>query len=103
MDTKTLSLFKEVFSNIDYEKIILFGSRARGDFSEGSDHDVLIIVRKTLPIKEKMRLFTLMRKDLAKRGIDADIIIKSRDEINYLKNKIGNVVRHAMKEGVTLC
>jgi len=102
MNTKTQALFKEVFGSINYEKIILFGSRARGDFSEGSDHDVLIIVKKTLPVKEKMRLFTLFRRDLAKRGIDADIIIKSTDEVEYYKNKIGNVVRTAMMEGVAL-
>jgi len=102
MNTKTQALFKEVFENINYEKIILFGSRARGDFSEGSDHDVLVIVKKTLPVKEKMRLFALLRRDLAKRGIDADIIIKSTDEIEYYKNKIGNVVRTAMVEGAAL-
>lgn len=28
------------------KKIILFGSRARGDFREGSDYDFLIIVDK---------------------------------------------------------
>lgn len=28
------------------KKIILYGSRARGDFSEGSDYDFLIIVNK---------------------------------------------------------
>ncbi len=28
------------------EKIILFGSHARGDFTEGSDYDILVIVDK---------------------------------------------------------
>ena len=94
--------FKEVFGDLNCEKIILFGSRARGNFSEGSDYDILIILRKALPIKEKIRLFTRLRRDLAKRGVDADIIIKSRDEVDYYKDKIGNVVRNALRDGVTL-
>jgi hypothetical protein len=62
----------------------------------------LVIVKVLLSIKEKMRLTGLLRKELAKRGIDADIIIKSGDEINYYKEKIGSVVRNALKEGITL-
>ena len=93
---------KEVFADLDYEEIILFGSRARGDFSKGSDHDILIIMQRSLTIKEKMRLLSSLRKELAVKGIDADIIIKSRDEVNYYKDKIGNVVRAALKEGVAI-
>ena len=95
-------MLKETFGKLDYEKIILFGSRARDDFSEGSDYDILIIVQKSLAIEEKMRLLARLRKELAKKGIDADIIIKSNDEVEYYKDKIGSVVKTALKEGVAL-
>ena len=36
------------------------------------------------------------------KKIDADIIIKSKDEVEYYKDKIGSVVRSALKEGVPL-
>jgi hypothetical protein len=39
---------------ISVEKIILFGSRARGDFSRFSDYDILLIVDRTFTTKEKM-------------------------------------------------
>ena len=96
------TLLKKVLGDLNYEKLILFGSRARGDFSEGSDYDILIIVQKSLGIKEKMRLSARLRRELAKKGIDADIIVKSNDEIDYYKDKIGSVVRSALKEGVAL-
>ncbi|HJH28030.1 MAG TPA: nucleotidyltransferase domain-containing protein [Methanophagales archaeon] len=102
MNHEIQTLLKKVFGDLNYEKLILFGSRARGDFSEGSDYDILIIVQKRLGIKEKMRLSARLRRELAKKGIDADIILKSNDEIDYYKDKIGSVVRNALKEGVAL-
>jgi predicted nucleotidyltransferase len=39
------NLLKEMIQGVNYKEIILFGSRARGDFSEKSDHDILILRR----------------------------------------------------------
>lgn len=102
MNNEISELVKKTFENLDCEKIILFGSRARGDFRERSDYDILVIVKVFLTIKEKMKLTGLLRKELAKIGIDADIIIKSQDELDYYKEKIGSVVKSALKEGVAL-
>lgn len=102
VNKKIQKFLKQVLSDFNCEKIILFGSRARGDFSKGSDYDILIIVERTLSIEEKMKLSTHLRKELAKKEIDADIILKSRAEVEYYKNKIGSVVRTALKEGVTV-
>jgi len=44
------------------KNIILFGSRARGDFSKYSDYDFLIITEKTFNIKEKMEIAKTIRK-----------------------------------------
>ena len=43
-----------------------------------------------------------LRRALADEGIDADIIIKSHDEVEYYRDKIGSVVRMAVLEGVAL-
>ncbi len=102
MNNEISKLVKKTLGNLYCQRMVLFGSRARGDFKEGSDYDILVIVEVPLTIKEKMRLTRLLRKRLAKIGIDADIIIKSEDEINYYKEKIGSVVRGALKEGKAL-
>ena len=96
------SIIKRVLANIELEKVILFGSRARGDFIEESDYDILIIVKDRLNIKEKMRLTKQLRQKFAKEGIDADIIIKSKDEIEYYRDKIGSVIKSALEEGVAI-
>jgi len=84
------------------KKIILFGSRARGDFSKSSDYDLLIVTEKTFTFREKMKITGEMRKILVKFHIPSDIIIKSVDEIDYFKDKIGSVVREALKEGISI-
>jgi len=95
-------LLKGMLQRHDYEKIILFGSRARGDSSEKSDYDFMIIMKNNLIPREKIKLSSLLRKKLAKKGIDADLVIKSKDELYDYKTKIGSVVREALKEGITL-
>ena len=96
------NLLKEMLRGINYKEIILFGSRARGDYSEKSDYDILIVMKNILTIREKMELSSLLRKKLAKEEIDADIVIKSKEELNYYRTKIGSVVREVLKEGVRL-
>ena len=95
-------LLKGMLQGHNYEEIILFGSRARGDSSEKSDYDFMIVMKNNLIVREKIKLSSLLRKKLAKKGIDADLVIKSKDELNYYRTKIGSVVREALKEGITL-
>ena len=97
--TKTI---KDSLKGLDYQGIVLFGSRARGQASSTSDYDLLIVLRATISMQEKMRLSAALRRKLACKGIDADIIIKSEDEVAYYKELIGNVTGSALAEGVSL-
>jgi len=99
MNKEIRELIKKNLGNLTCERIILFGSRARGDSENRSDYDILVVVKSHLTIKENLRLTSLLRKELAKKGIDADIILKSEEEISYYKERIGSVVRNALKEG----
>jgi len=87
---------------VSVKSIILFGSRAKGDFSKYSDYDFLIITEKTFSIKEKMEIARVLRKALAELYIPTDIIINSEEEVEYKRNKIGYVTRYALKEGVSI-
>jgi len=102
MTGETANLFKHLLKDIDYEQVILFGSQARDAAGPGSDYDLLIIMPNALPLPEKIRLLLDSRRKLAQHGIDADIIIKSREEVNRCKDKIGSVVKNALTEGIVL-
>jgi predicted nucleotidyltransferase len=60
--------------------IVLFGSRARGDFWPSSDYDIIVILEKVDDeIEEASKLYSM------KRGFLADIIVITPDKLN---NKI---------------
>ncbi len=87
---------------IAFKEIILFGSRARGEFDKFSDYDILVIVKEQIETREKIDIIEAIRTDLAELLISSDIILKSQTEAEYYKEKIGSVVREAFKEGVPL-
>ncbi len=87
---------------IKVEKIILFGSRARGDFKENSDWDLLIIVSNEIDLKDKRKISKEIRIKLAEIFIPCDVLIKSASEIEYYSNFIGTTTREALKEGIEI-
>lgn len=84
------------------EKIIMFGSRARGDFTANSDWDFLIVLRKNVSREEKRELAHRIRRELAEHHIPCDVIVKSQTEVEERKRVIGSVIRSAIREGVVL-
>lgn len=87
---------------IDYQKVILFGSRARKDYNRQSDFDLLVILSKAMSTRKKIHLSTVLRRRFASKMIDADVLVKDAKDIEYLKDKPGSVVRNALREGTAL-
>ena len=88
--------------NKKVKNILLFGSRARGDFEKKSDFDLLIIVEEPISLIEKREMAREIRKKLAEKLIPCDVIIKSISEVEYYREFIGSVVREALKEGIPI-
>ncbi len=95
-------MIKELLSSIAYDKIILFGSQARGGSTNQSDFDLLVILKDTTPVGKKIRLSSAIRKSFASKMVDADVLVKDRKDVDYLKDKPGSVIRQAMQEGIVL-
>ena len=90
---------KKVSKDFKIEKFLLFGSRARKDFSEDSDID-LIIVSKDF---EEIGFFDRVKKMHSYWEIDlpVDFICYTLKEFNDLKKRI-TIVREALKEGIEI-
>lgn len=88
------------FKEVKIEKVLFFGSRARGDYNKESDWDFLVVADKQLAFKDKHRLIIQIKRELAKLGIPNDIIIQSRGKFNSMKNDPGNISYVANLEGV---
>jgi predicted nucleotidyltransferase len=84
---------------LDYEpeRIILFGSRARGEADEYSDYDLIVIKRTTRPFLERLRD---MVPYLVQFEHQADILVYTPEEFEQMGDVgFGWMVR---QEGVTL-
>jgi predicted nucleotidyltransferase len=96
-------IVKIIVDAAEPEKIILFGSRASGDNREGSDIDLLIVDsepfnEKRSRRKELARLWRL----LASVPVAKDLLLYSRDEMDYWKDSLNHVVGRALREGKVL-
>ena len=89
-------------SNFTIQNIILFGSRANDSYDENSDYDILVVLNEDIENDTKIRLSCLITRELANNWINADIIVKSKSELDRYKSCIGSVVRNALKEGVVV-
>jgi predicted nucleotidyltransferase len=81
------------------EKIILFGSYARGDENADSDLDLLVVVRDTrFPRRESTRIRRALRGLL----VPIDVIVATPEHLERYRDSIGLVYRAALLEGVVL-
>jgi predicted nucleotidyltransferase len=77
LQSEIVSITAQLIEKYKPEKIILFGSAARGDSTPDSDADFLII-KKDTPYKGRDRMIEVSR--LIKRNIPADFLIYRPDE-----------------------
>lgn len=88
---------------VEPEQIILFGSRAKGAEKSGSDIDLLIVESEPFDMtrsrrKEMVKLWHI----LAGFRISKDILVYSRQEVEYWRDSINHVVARALREGRVL-
>ena len=83
-------------------KMILFGSRARGNYSSTSDYDFLVICPNPLSHEKKMKLWLYTSRALAEIHVDADILFKSQTEFERDRNNKGKVTYYAAKDGISI-
>jgi len=83
-------------------KVILFGSRARGDYEKDSDYDFFVIIDKDLTFPQKMEINTKIRRKLVENNISGDIILQCERKVEERKNNVGYLSYYVLKEGITL-
>lgn len=86
---------REIFrsSPFDVKSVYLFGSRARGDFLEGSDWDILIVSPDfaNIPFPERA---TFVLKRMPLRGVE--LLCYTEEEFEKKSEEIG-IVQEALK------
>jgi predicted nucleotidyltransferase len=83
------------------DRIILFGSYARGTADEHSDVDFLVITEQAMR-ENRLRMMTDMDRALGGLGIAKDIVVLTPEEFEEDKDIPGTIARYAAKEGKLL-
>lgn len=78
------------------QRIILFGSYARGDANEESDLDFLVIERQISDFRMEM---VRLRRILRPLRIPVDIIVATEKQVKEWGNLPGTALYNALKEG----
>jgi predicted nucleotidyltransferase len=80
-------------------KVILFGSRARGDARADSDWDFLVVVDRDIPPAVRREILGGTSVHLVRHGIVADILIHSLSNVATHQDDVGHIAYYALKEG----
>ena len=85
---------------IKVDRVILFGSRVRGDYREDSDWDILVVVEEE-DRKRRDEFWLRVEDKLVKCGIIPEIIVVEKSTFNKY-NHPGVVFYYAEREGVAI-
>ena len=102
-DTLLARMVQVIVDEVDPEQVILFGSRARGDASAGSDVDLIIV--ESTPFDEGRNRHveeSRLWRALASFHVPKDILVYSRDEVDYWRDSLNHVLARALREGKVL-
>lgn len=81
------------------ERIVLFGSQARGEALDESDLDLLVVLSET---EDPLAVRLAMRRALADLPVGTDIVVTTSGRIERYGDLVGTILRPALREGVTI-
>jgi len=92
-------LGRKIGEELGAEKVILFGSYARGTASAESDVDLLVVARTSLPPHER---YGTVRRLLADCPAGFDIVVQTPEEYDRWRSVVNHIVYFADKYGRVL-
>ncbi len=90
---------KEISQELKVDKLLFFGSRARGEAHQDSDIDLLIVSSSFQRVKSFKRAIKLY--DYWDLDYPVDFLCLTPQEFTKKKKQIGTI-RQAVKEGITI-
>ncbi len=98
-DSPLGEIMKRIRAEVDPDRIILFGSRARGEARQDSDFDLLVIKESDEPrYRRAAPLYTL----LADLPVEVELMVYTPAEVREWSNVPQAFVTTALREGKVL-
>lgn len=98
-DPKLDEIVRQIAALIHPTRLILFGSRARGEAAESSDVDLLVLVDTDRSRREIANRIDLA---LADRNFALDLVVMTPEQFDRQKGVVGTLARQASLEGKVL-
>lgn len=92
-------IVRRIRATAEPERIILFGSRARGEESADSDLDLFIVMESNLPRHKRAAPFY---RALSGLGIAKDIVVYTPSEVEDWKTASCSLAATVLREGKVL-
>src|SRR5690554_3483566 len=98
-EEKINEVVKRIVSNVNPEKIILFGSYAEGNPDDDSDLDILVVKEMDIPRYKRSRQ---IRKYLRGIKVPIDLLVYSQNEIDEWKDTKHSFISKVLENGRVL-
>ena len=90
---------RRILETVQPQRVLLFGSSVRGQFTKDSDLDVLVIVRGPV---HRRKLAQKIIRNLRGVGAPVDIVVATEEDVAQYGDKYGSILRPALMEGQVL-
>ena len=101
--TEIGAVLSQLSRDPEVERMVLFGSRARGDARPGSDLDLLVILRGSLTRERELQWRQRARALLLPvLPVDLDLLISDEATVGHWGGSRWHVLGHIQREGVPL-
>jgi predicted nucleotidyltransferase len=88
-----------IVANFHPNRIILFGSFARGEADDGSDLDLLVIENE---VENRGQEMLKLYRTIGHIGVGVDVLVYSEREVERRGQVPGTVIYHALRQGKVL-
>ena len=96
-------IVQRIISAAHPEQIILFGSRARYEARDDSDVDLLVIESEPFgPHRSRLSEIGRLESVIGRLPLATDLLVYSRDEVEFWRNSPRHVICRALREGRVL-
>ena len=98
-EEKIREMVRRIVDRFHPEKVILFGSYARGNAGPDSDVDLLVVMAVSGSKREQA---VDIRVEVSGMGLPKDVIVVTPEEVERYRDVVGIVIYPALREGKIL-
>jgi predicted nucleotidyltransferase len=92
-------IVRRVLEVTDAQRIVLFGSAARGEMGADSDVDLLVILSN---VEHRRRLAQEIYMNLSGVGVPVDVVVATPEDVKRIGVRVGSILLPALHEGRTI-